>query len=157
MLRSFVAFLLAVALGAFAPSRPVAASPALGIDLGASGPVNPRGGEGHPGAADPNRPLEVAHDGHDDVHGTAQVNAVDPAAHKVNLSHQPIPQIGWPAMTMDFAVAPSVDLTSIKPGSRIDFGMEKGADGMYVIQSISAQPESGQPASTPPASNHRGH
>jgi len=40
---------------------------------------------------------------------------IDPAQHKLNLSHVPIPEIGWPAMTMDFPVAPAVDLKAIKP------------------------------------------
>ena len=138
MFRLFFALILPVALAATLQPRPAAADAAvpLGIDLGPSGPVTPRGGEGHTGSAEPNRPVEMAHNGHNDVHGTALVNAVDAAAHKINLSHQPIPQIGWPAMTMDFAVAPSVDLGSVKPGSRIDFSMEQGAGGMYVIQSI---------------------
>jgi Cu/Ag efflux protein CusF len=129
----------------------------IGIDLGASGPVNARGGEGHPGSAEPNRPVQMAHEGRNDVHGTGVVNAVDVAAHKINVAHTPIPQIGWPAMTMDFAVAPTVDLGAVKPGSQIEFGMERGADGMYVIQSISARPSSAPPASGAPASNHPGH
>lgn len=74
--------------------------------------------------------------------GTATVNAIDPAGHKINLSHGPIPAIGWPAMTMDFAVAHTVDLRALKPGTKIGFTMQRGADGMYVIQSIS--PEGGQ-------------
>lgn len=74
--------------------------------------------------------------------GTATVNSIDPAGHKINLSHGPIPAIGWPAMTMDFAVAHTVDLRALKPGTKIGFTMQRGADGMYVIQSIS--PAGGQ-------------
>jgi Cu(I)/Ag(I) efflux system periplasmic protein CusF len=55
---------------------------------------------------------------------------------KVNMSHQPLPALGWPAMTMDFDVAPSVDLSRIKPGSRVNFSLEKDKGGMYQIQSI---------------------
>jgi Cu/Ag efflux protein CusF len=44
---------------------------------------------------------------HSHVRGTAIVNAVDPTAHKVKLTHSPIAEIGWPAMTMEFLVAPS--------------------------------------------------
>lgn len=138
MFRFLFALILAVVFAAsLLPNTAAAdAAPALGIDLGASGPVNLRGGEGHTGYAEPNRPVETAHNGKNDVHGTAVVNSVDPAAHKINLTHQPIPQIGWPTMTMDFAVAPSIDLGTVKPGSQIDFSMEQGAGGMYVIQSI---------------------
>ena len=78
--------------------------------------------------------MEVAQAGH--VEGTGTVNSIDTAGHKVNLSHSAIPAIGWPAMTMDFPVAPSVNLTSIKPGAPVTFMMERGGDGMYVIHSI---------------------
>lgn len=64
------------------------------------------------------------------------VNAIDPAQHRLTLTHEPIPSIGWPSMTMDFPVAPSVDLGGVKPGDRVDFGMEKGANGMYEIRSV---------------------
>jgi Cu/Ag efflux protein CusF len=156
--RSFALFLpLALNVVLYGGTAAAQVPVPLGIDLGSSGPVNARGGEGHPGAAEPNRPVQMAHDGRSDVHGTGTVNSVDAAAHKVNITHQPIPQIGWPTMTMDFAVAPAVDLGAIKTGSQIEFGMDRGADGMYVIQSISTRPASGQPAATPPASGHRGH
>jgi Cu(I)/Ag(I) efflux system membrane fusion protein len=138
MLRLLLTLLFPVALAAaLQPAPATAAEPVpLGVDLGRSGPVNPRGGEGHTGFAEPNRPVELAHEGHNDVHGTGEVKALDAAAHKITLSHQPIPQIGWPSMTMEFAVAPAVDLRAVKPGSHVDFSMEQGKDGMYVIQSI---------------------
>lgn len=70
------------------------------------------------------------------VQGTGTVKAIDPVNRKVNLSHNAIPTIGWPAMTMDFAVGPSVDLEALKPGARVNFMMDRSPDGMYVIQSI---------------------
>ena len=68
--------------------------------------------------------------------GAGTINSVDAAARKVNITHGPIPGIGWPAMTMDFPVAPSVDLNAVTPGTRVNFQMQQGAGGMYVIQSI---------------------
>lgn len=68
--------------------------------------------------------------------GKGVVNAVDAAAHKVNLSHEAIPSLGWPAMKMDFAVAPSVDLTAVKAGTKVDFVVGKNSTGMPEIQSI---------------------
>jgi Cu/Ag efflux protein CusF len=81
-------------------------------------------------------PIQLVHDGGNDAHATGTVNSVDAAQNKINLSHTPIPSIGWPAMTMDFAVAPSVDLTRIKPGSRVNFSIRRGKDGMYEVQSV---------------------
>ena len=80
--------------------------------------------------------MQMAHAGHNDAHGTGTVNSVDSAQHKVNLSHNPIPDIGWPAMTMEFPVAPSVDLTAIKPGTRVNFTIEQQPGGMYEIRAI---------------------
>jgi Cu/Ag efflux protein CusF len=119
----------------------------LGIDLGGSGPVtvspSPQpaayaihaGGAGassqHGGA------IQMAHAGANDAHGTGTVNSVDPAQHKVNLTHNPIPEIGWPSMTMEFPVTPSVDLKALKPGSHVNFTIEPQPGGMYQIQAIS--------------------
>jgi Cu/Ag efflux protein CusF len=80
--------------------------------------------------------MQMAHEGHNDAHGTGMVNSVDPAQHKVNLSHSPISEIGWPAMTMDFPVAASVNLSAIKPGTRVNFTIEQGQGGMYEIKAI---------------------
>jgi Cu/Ag efflux protein CusF len=109
----------------------------LGIDLGGSGPVTAAvPAEGHAPYPQHRSDMQMAHAGHNDAHGTGTVNSVDPTQHKVNLSHNPIPEIGWPAMTMDFPVKPSVDLNAIKPGSRVNFTIEKGQGGMYEIQKI---------------------
>jgi len=128
------------------PSASVQSSAAvpLGIDLGGSGPVtaspppqsaayimHPEGASSqHSGG------MQMAHAGHNDAHGTGTVNSVDPAQHRVNLSHQPIPEIGWPAMTMEFPVTPAVDLNAIKPGTRVNFTIEQQPGGMYEIKAI---------------------
>ncbi len=113
-----------------------AATP-LGIDLGGSGPVlTAYACEGHAAYPQHRSDMQVAHAGHNDAHGTGTVNSVDPAQHKVNLSHNPIPEIGWPAMTMDFPVAAAVDLKPIKPGTRVNFTIEQQPSGMYEIQTI---------------------
>jgi Cu/Ag efflux protein CusF len=143
--------LLPIALMACMSSGPTVAEASapvpLGIDLGSSGPVTARpepqaqspgihASERH-AASHQNSGMRMAHEGRNDVHGIGTVNSVDPAQHKVNVSHNPIPQIGWPAMTMDFPVAPSVDLRALKPGTRVNFTIEKGQGGMYEIRAIS--------------------
>jgi len=109
----------------------------LGVDLGGSGPVTAAApAERHAPYPQHRSEMQMAHAGHNDAHGTGTINSVDPAQHKVNLSHNPIPDIGWPAMTMDFPVAPSVDLKAIKPGSRVNFTIEQGQGGMYEIKAM---------------------
>ena len=64
------------------------------------------------------------------------VNSVDAAQRKINLSHEPIPAIKWPAMKMDFTVAPSVDLSQVKPGAKVQFTLTPGAGGTYTVESL---------------------
>ena len=109
----------------------------LGIDLGGSGQViataqSEAAAEAAPVGDQVPRlggEMQMAHAGQNDAHGTGTVNSVDPAQHKINLSHQPIPEIGWPAMTMEFPVAPSIDLKAIKPGTRVNFTIAPAGGG----------------------------
>jgi len=70
------------------------------------------------------------------ITGKGVVKKVDPAKKTANLNHEPIPAIGWPAMSMDFAVAPAVDLSKVQPGRQVDFGLEKGSGSNYTVTSI---------------------
>jgi len=148
--RPLVMGLLPIALIACMNSGPTVAEEGatvpLGVDLGGSGPISARpqpqmplraAHTGESRAPQQSSEMQIAHEGHSDAHATGTVNSVDPAQHKVNISHSPIPEIGWPAMTMDFPVAASVDLTAIKPGSRVNFTIERGEGGMYEIRTIS--------------------
>ena len=146
--RPFLMSLVPLGLIACASSPPTVAeqnaSVPLGIDLGGSGPVIATAQSQRPAEAMPvsdqvprhGGEMQMAHAGQNDAHGTGTVNSVDPAQHKINLSHQPIPEIGWPAMTMEFPVAPSIDLKSVKPGARVNFTIEQGQGGMYEIRAI---------------------
>src|SRR5262249_62356976 len=80
--------------------------------------------------------MGMVHAGHNDSHGPGTVNSVGPAQHKVNLSPNPIPEIGSPAMTMEFPVAPSIDLTAIKPGTQVNFTIEQQPGGTYEIRAL---------------------
>ena len=57
--------------------------------------------------------------------------------HRLNITHDPIKQLGWPSMTMDFTVRDNVDLSAVKTGERIHFSLEKDGDN-YVITAIHA-------------------
>jgi Cu/Ag efflux protein CusF len=148
--RPLVIGLLSTALIACVNSAPTSAEQRtavpLGIDLGGTGPViaspKPEASVHTTHVADQAAwaeragEMKMAHEGHNDAHGTGTVNSVDPGQHKVNMSHVPIPEIGWPAMTMEFPVAPSVDLKAIKPGMSVKFTIEQQPGGMYEIKSM---------------------
>jgi Cu/Ag efflux protein CusF len=70
------------------------------------------------------------------ANASGTITAVNPANHKVTFDHGPIPAINWPAMTMEFAVAPSIDLAKLKTGDKVNFTLS-GSGGTYTVQSIS--------------------
>lgn len=144
-LRPLGAAFLSIALAACA--APVSAdatpaSPVLGVDLGGAP------GPGMPAETPPARrraagkgATVLAHAGHRPVQATGTVNAVDGVAHKINVSHGPIAALGWPAMRMDFDVAPEIDLKALQPGMRINFTIEHAEGDRYIVRSV--KPASG--------------
>ncbi len=72
----------------------------------------------------------------DVANGKGTVNQIDAATATVNISHQAIPSIQWPAMTMDFKVADKKLLSGIKAGQAVTFGLAKEAKNGYVISHI---------------------
>ncbi len=73
------------------------------------------------------------------VTGTGEINAIMAEDRKVNITHDPIPALGWPGMTMDFQLAESAELEGIEVGAKVTFQLRKGADGSFRIESLSAQ------------------
>jgi Cu(I)/Ag(I) efflux system periplasmic protein CusF len=73
------------------------------------------------------------------VPGTGTVTAVNATSRKITLDHGPIPEIKWPAMKMEFAVAPSVDLSKVTTGDKVRFTLT-GSGSAYTVQSINPSP-----------------
>lgn len=69
----------------------------------------------------------------------AVINTIDTGNHKINVSHEPIPALSWPAMTMDFDVSESVDLEGLETGLSVIIVLARGEDGIYMIHDITAQ------------------
>jgi Cu(I)/Ag(I) efflux system membrane fusion protein len=62
----------------------------------------------------------------------------------LSITHDPIPALKWPAMTMDFALANPSLATNIKLGSKISFEIVERSEGEWVITKLSAtQQEAG--------------
>ena len=71
-----------------------------------------------------------------EVSGMAMVRGIDRERHVLNLRHGPIPALDWPAMTMDFDVAPSVSLDGLPEGAEIHFSMSRAPEGGWQIVQI---------------------
>lgn len=68
--------------------------------------------------------------------GKGIVHSVNLENRKINLSHEPIPALKWPEMTMDIDVAEGVDLTALTPDQKIQFHIELGEDKVYRITKV---------------------
>ncbi len=69
-------------------------------------------------------------------HAVGVIKGIDNEQHKVSISHEAIPAISWPEMTMNFIFTPVTDkIKTLKPGTAVDFSfIQQGRD--YVLQSI---------------------
>lgn len=66
------------------------------------------------------------------VHTKAVLNSIGEGT--ANVSHEPIPEIGWPAMTMDMAMMPDAEMMGdVASGDSVTLMLIKGDDGMYAI------------------------
>ncbi len=70
--------------------------------------------------------------------GRGRVMEVDAAKGRVELDHEPIPSMQWPAMKMGFAVEDRAQLAGLKKGDAVEFELraEPAKDGDYVITRI---------------------
>jgi len=80
--------------------------------------------------------------------GSGWVEAVEPGAHRVKISHGPIDALGWPAMIMEFEVEPDVELASLKAGQDVRFQLRQADSGRFVVTAVSL-PGSEDEALTP--------
>ena len=82
--------------------------------------------------AQPGVPAEEAHG---NQHGMEQtgpavkmhgvVNSINTAAGRVNITHEPVPELKWPSMKMNFKAQDPAMLSELKPGMTVDFEIQK--------------------------------
>jgi Cu/Ag efflux protein CusF len=65
-----------------------------------------------------------------------KVVSVDGPHKRIQLDHQPIKSLGWPAMTMYFAVDAKVSLQGLNPGDEVVFSLARNSDGTWRITRI---------------------
>jgi Cu/Ag efflux protein CusF len=68
--------------------------------------------------------------------GEGVIHSVSKLNRMVNLTHSPIPELNWPEMTMDLAVAKDVDLSVIKAGDKVKFHLMLDDDNVFRIHHI---------------------
>jgi Cu(I)/Ag(I) efflux system membrane fusion protein len=76
------------------------------------------------------------------VFGSGNVEAIDLQTRRIRVSHGPIEELGWSAMTMEFEVLPAVNLETIHVGQNIRFSLRPSDVGDYEIDIIQQQDSS---------------
>jgi Cu(I)/Ag(I) efflux system membrane fusion protein len=72
----------------------------------------------------------------DSVWVSAQIQSVMANHKMLTLIHAPIPEWGWPEMTMDFISTDSVDLSQLKEGLSLHVEVTKTSNGDYQVSNI---------------------
>ncbi|ATD61938.1 efflux transporter periplasmic adaptor subunit [Janthinobacterium svalbardensis] len=67
------------------------------------------------------------------LHGVARIEKVSNDA--LTLSHQPIPELQWGAMTMDFKKPRPDSFAGVKQGDNVEFSFRDGKDG-YTLENV---------------------
>lgn len=71
-----------------------------------------------------------------DVKTAAVIHKIDADKGTVNVTHEPIPAISWPKMTMDLPVTKRVDLAKFKAGDKVTITLKQGVDKQYRVTEI---------------------
>jgi Cu(I)/Ag(I) efflux system membrane fusion protein len=71
------------------------------------------------------------------LHGV--VNSINAAAGRVNITHDPVPELKWPAMKMNFKAHDPAMLKDLKPGMTVDFEIQKMGNEYHVTRIAPAQ------------------
>jgi Cu(I)/Ag(I) efflux system membrane fusion protein len=67
--------------------------------------------------------------------GRGRITAVDAAKGALEMAHEPIPALDWPAMTMPFEVRDKALLKGLKPGDKVTFDLARAGQG-YVVTGL---------------------
>lgn len=71
--------------------------------------------------------------------GRGKVIEIDAKSGKLTLAHEPIEDLGWPAMTMGFKVKDSKQLEKLKAGDEVEFDLKADEQEQYMIERIGKQ------------------
>jgi len=73
------------------------------------------------------------------IEADAVVHAID--GDTVNLTHDPIPAIGWPRMTMDLSLLDGADASGVQPGDAVTIELQRAPSGLFGVAKITPKAE----------------
>jgi Cu/Ag efflux protein CusF len=77
------------------------------------------------------------------------LDEVDAKGTAMTITHDPVPSLGWPKMTMEFVPANEAIARAARPGSPIRFEFVERKPGEWVVTKI--EPAAGAPSKPAPA------
>ena len=77
--------------------------------------------------------------------GEGEVAAVAGDGRRITLRHGPIPEMSWPAMTMEFGVGPGASVQGLAPGDRVRFRVLPAPDGGFTAAIVERLGAGGTP------------
>ncbi|MFT6662386.1 MAG: Cu(I)/Ag(I) efflux system membrane fusion protein [Maricaulis maris] len=81
------------------------------------------------GADAPDAPPEI-------VQGAGVVDGVMASHGMIDLTHDPIPELGWPVMSMSFFTLDAVSLDGLSEGDEVSFTLRQNDEGQWRLASI---------------------
>ncbi|MDL0432779.1 efflux RND transporter periplasmic adaptor subunit [Marinobacter sp. TBZ242] len=69
------------------------------------------------------------------IEGVGRITELDNKGTSITLDHAPIPELSWPAMTMAFGLADSVDTGALTPDQTVRFEFRETPEG-YLVERI---------------------
>jgi len=80
-----------------------------------------------------------------EVKAAAVIHKVDAEKGMLNVTHDPVPELKWPQMTMDLPVTKRVDLSKVKAGDKVTITIKQGVDKQFRVTEIApAEKHGGQ-------------
>ena len=117
--------------------------------------TTPAAGGAAPAGAAPAPPGVGGKVGHQ---ASGTLDAIDARSGTVTVTHGPVESLGWPGMTMDFALANSALVANLKPGTPITIEFVERKPGEYVITRVAPARIAGTAGVSGKAANpHAGH
>lgn len=87
----------------------------------------------------------------------ARIASLMPDHRMVTLEHEAIPDWQWPAMTMDFTVDESIDMSELRPDMRLHVQITRGSDGDSGVTQVHIPSAEKAGKETPMEGDHSQH
>lgn len=72
---------------------------------------------------------------------TGTIESIDFENEQITIDHDRVEALGWPPMTMPFALQDAQLLEGLEKGMKVEFQFHEGTGGQFVVETIQERPE----------------